>query len=165
MILTPLYGNKNSGNGRDQRNRGHQSNRSANSGSQQSRGPFEGYSYPVCTTCGRRHQGECRRAACTCFKYGQACHLQKDCKKNTTTSTYGQADKKPGASGRVFAITEGQAANTSEHHATIDCHSYRVIFDDMHAPDYIYHGSLPGKSMQIISALQARTLLYHGCEG
>nr|GFD36282.1 hypothetical protein [Tanacetum cinerariifolium] len=37
----------------------------------------------------------------------------KDCKKNTTTSTSGQADKKPGASGRVFAITEGQAANTS----------------------------------------------------
>nr|GEZ65000.1 putative reverse transcriptase domain-containing protein [Tanacetum cinerariifolium] len=44
---------------------------------------------------------------------GQAGHLQKDCKKNTTTSTSGQADKKPGASGRVFAITEGQAANTS----------------------------------------------------
>nr|GFB57324.1 reverse transcriptase domain-containing protein [Tanacetum cinerariifolium] len=76
-----------------------------------------------------------------------------------------QADKKPGASGRVFAITEGQAANTSEHHATIDCHSYRVIFCDIHAPEYTYHGSLPGKSMQIISALQARTLLYHGCEG
>nr|GFD46902.1 hypothetical protein [Tanacetum cinerariifolium] len=44
--------NWNSGNGRDQRNRGHQSNRSANSSSQQSRGPSEGYSYPVCTTCG-----------------------------------------------------------------------------------------------------------------
>nr|GFC27156.1 hypothetical protein [Tanacetum cinerariifolium] len=44
---------------------------------------------------------------------GQASHLQKDCKKNTTTSTSGQADKKPGALGRVFAITEGQAANTS----------------------------------------------------
>nr|GFC06861.1 putative reverse transcriptase domain, aspartic peptidase domain protein [Tanacetum cinerariifolium] len=55
--------NRNSGNGRDQRNRGHQSNRSANFGSQQSRGPSEGYSYPVCTTSGRRHQGECRRAA------------------------------------------------------------------------------------------------------
>nr|GEZ62425.1 hypothetical protein [Tanacetum cinerariifolium] len=105
--------NKNSGNGRDQRYRGHQSNRSANSGSQQSRGPSEGYSYPVCTTCGRRHQGECRRAAGTCFKCGQAGHLQKDYKKNTTTSTSGQADKKSGASGRVFAITEGQAANTS----------------------------------------------------
>nr|GFD01728.1 zinc finger, CCHC-type, retrotransposon Gag domain protein [Tanacetum cinerariifolium] len=49
----------------------------------------------------------------TCFKCGQAGHLQKDYKKNTTTSTYGQADRKPGASGRVFAITEGQAANTS----------------------------------------------------
>nr|GFD23863.1 hypothetical protein [Tanacetum cinerariifolium] len=96
--------NRNSGNGRDQRNRGHQSNRFANSGSQQSRGPSEGYSYPVCTTCGRRHQGECRRAAGTCFKC---------CKKNTTTSTPGQADKKPGALGRVYAITEGQATNTS----------------------------------------------------
>nr|GFD36131.1 hypothetical protein [Tanacetum cinerariifolium] len=57
--------------------------------------------------------GECRRAAGTCFKCGQAGHLQKDCKKNTTTSTSGQTDKKPCASGRVFAITEGQAANTS----------------------------------------------------
>nr|GFD48253.1 hypothetical protein [Tanacetum cinerariifolium] len=53
---------------------------------------------------------ECRRAAGTCFKCGQAGHLQKDCKKNTTASTSG---KKSGASGRVFAITEGHAANTS----------------------------------------------------
>nr|GEZ12104.1 hypothetical protein [Tanacetum cinerariifolium] len=52
----------------------------------------------------------------------------------------------------------------TEHHATIDCRSYRVIFGDIHAPEFIYHGSLPGKSMQIISALQARTLLSHGCE-
>nr|GFC83326.1 hypothetical protein [Tanacetum cinerariifolium] len=37
----------------------------------------------------------------------------KDCKKNTTVNTSGQADKKPGASGRVFAITKGHAANTS----------------------------------------------------
>nr|GFD05573.1 hypothetical protein [Tanacetum cinerariifolium] len=55
-----------------------------------SRGPSKGYSYPVCTTCGRRHQGECRRAAGTCFKCGQTGHLQKDCKKNTTASTSGQ---------------------------------------------------------------------------
>nr|GFB53534.1 transposon Ty3-I Gag-Pol polyprotein [Tanacetum cinerariifolium] len=53
----------------------------------------------------------------------------------------------------------------TEHHATIGCRSYRVIFGDIHAPDFIYHGSQPGKSMQIISALQARTLLSHGCEG
>nr|GFC85966.1 reverse transcriptase domain-containing protein [Tanacetum cinerariifolium] len=53
----------------------------------------------------------------------------------------------------------------TEHHATIDCHSYRVIFGDILAPEFIYHGSLPGKSMPIISALQARTLLSHGCEG
>nr|GFD42070.1 hypothetical protein [Tanacetum cinerariifolium] len=53
----------------------------------------------------RRHPGECRQAAGTCFKCGQTGHLQKDCKKNTVASTSGQADKKPGASGRVFAIT------------------------------------------------------------
>nr|GFC71574.1 putative reverse transcriptase domain-containing protein [Tanacetum cinerariifolium] len=53
----------------------------------------------------------------------------------------------------------------SEHHATIDCRSYRVIFGDIHAPEFIYHGSLPGKSMQIISTLQARTLLSYGCKG
>nr|GFB23281.1 putative reverse transcriptase domain-containing protein [Tanacetum cinerariifolium] len=53
----------------------------------------------------------------------------------------------------------------TEHHATIDCRSYRVIFGNIHAPEFIYHGSLLGKSMQIISALQARTLLSHGCEG
>nr|GFD37847.1 hypothetical protein [Tanacetum cinerariifolium] len=54
-----------------------------------------------------------RRAAGTCFKCGQTGHLQKDCKKNTAASTSGQADKKPGASGRVFAITEDHATKTS----------------------------------------------------
>nr|GFD09731.1 hypothetical protein [Tanacetum cinerariifolium] len=56
---------------------------------------------------------ECRRAAGTCFKCGQTGHLQKDCKKNTIASTSGQADKKPGASGRVFAITKDYATKTS----------------------------------------------------
>nr|GFD00223.1 hypothetical protein F511_39733 [Tanacetum cinerariifolium] len=53
-----------------------------------------GYSYPVCTTCGRRHPGECRRSAGTCFKCGQAGHLQKDCKKNTTADVF--PDELPG---------------------------------------------------------------------
>ncbi|GJY54676.1 putative reverse transcriptase domain-containing protein, partial [Tanacetum coccineum] len=105
--------NRNSGAGRDQRNRGQQSHRSTNSGSQQSRVPSEGYTHPVCNTCGRRHPGECRRAAGTCFKCGQAGHLQRDCKKNTGASSSGHADKKPDASGRVFALTQDQAANTS----------------------------------------------------
>nr|GFC32519.1 hypothetical protein [Tanacetum cinerariifolium] len=53
----------------------------------------------------------------------------------------------------------------TEYHATIDCRSYRVIFSYIHAPEFIYHGSLPRKSMQIIFALQARTFLSHGCKG
>nr|GFC88779.1 putative reverse transcriptase domain, aspartic peptidase domain protein [Tanacetum cinerariifolium] len=63
-----------------------------------------------------------------------------------------------------FDIIMGMDCLT-KHHPTIDCRSYRVIFGDIHAPEFIYHGFLPGKSMQIISALQARTLLSHGCEG
>ncbi|GJV31650.1 zinc finger, CCHC-type, retrotransposon gag domain protein [Tanacetum coccineum] len=81
--------NRNSGAGRDQRNRGQQSHRSTNSGSQQSRVPSEGYTHPVCNTCGRRHPGECRRAVGTCFKCGQAGHLQRDCKKNFGASSSG----------------------------------------------------------------------------
>ncbi|GJZ99951.1 hypothetical protein Tco_0672502 [Tanacetum coccineum] len=84
-----------------------------NRGSQQSRVPSEGYTHPVCNTCGRRHPGECRRTAGTCFKCGQAGHLQRDCKKNTGASSSGHADKKPDASGRVFGLTQDQAANTS----------------------------------------------------
>nr|GEX56922.1 putative reverse transcriptase domain-containing protein [Tanacetum cinerariifolium] len=45
----------------------------------------------------------------------------------------------------------------TEHHAMIDCRSYRVMFGDIHAPEFNYHGSIPEKSMQIISALQARS--------
>nr|GFC19612.1 hypothetical protein [Tanacetum cinerariifolium] len=74
----------------------------------------KGYSYPVCTTCGRRHPGECHQAAGTYFKCSQTGHLQKDCKKNTIASTFGQADKKPAASGRVFTITEDHATKTSD---------------------------------------------------
>nr|GFD25803.1 hypothetical protein [Tanacetum cinerariifolium] len=56
--------------------------------------------------------GEYRRAAGACFKCGQTSHLLKDCKKKTTAGASGQADKKPGASGRVFAITEDHATKT-----------------------------------------------------
>nr|GFD35219.1 zinc finger, CCHC-type, retrotransposon Gag domain protein [Tanacetum cinerariifolium] len=42
---------------------GQQSNRPVNSGFQYYMGLSEGYSYPVCTMCGRRHPGECRRAS------------------------------------------------------------------------------------------------------
>ncbi|GJS50467.1 putative reverse transcriptase domain-containing protein [Tanacetum coccineum] len=43
----------------------------------------------------------------------RAGHLQRDCKKNFGASSSGHADKKPDASGHVFALTQDQAANTS----------------------------------------------------
>nr|GFC09692.1 hypothetical protein [Tanacetum cinerariifolium] len=55
-----------------------------------------------------------------------------DCKKNTTASTSGQADKKPGASGRVFAITEDHATKTSGSITStlfIYGHAVFVLFD------------------------------------
>ena len=53
----------------------------------------------------------------------------------------------------------------SEHRATIDCHTIRVIFGNLYAPEFVYQGSKPGISVKIISALKARSLLSHGCEG
>nr|GFC78386.1 putative reverse transcriptase domain-containing protein [Tanacetum cinerariifolium] len=91
---------------------------------------------------------ECRRAAGTCFKCGQAGHLQKDCKKNTTAGTSGQADKKPGASGRVFTITEGHAVNTSGFLATIHDTTSEVpsIHDQPIVPEFpdVFPDELPG---------------------
>nr|GFD35548.1 hypothetical protein [Tanacetum cinerariifolium] len=58
---------------------------------------------------GDRHQPTTQQSS----HRNHADHLQKDCKKDTTASTSGQADKKPGIPGRVFAITEGHAAKTS----------------------------------------------------
>nr|GEU95882.1 retrotransposon protein, putative, Ty3-gypsy subclass [Tanacetum cinerariifolium] len=53
----------------------------------------------------------------------------------------------------------------TEHRATVDCHSKRVRFGDLNNPEFIYHGSRPGKPIKIISALKARTLISHGYEG
>ncbi|GJW48209.1 putative reverse transcriptase domain-containing protein [Tanacetum coccineum] len=100
--------NRNSGAGRDQRNRGQQSHRSTNSGSQQSRVPSEGYTHPVCNTCGRRHPGECRRAAGTCFKCGQAGHLQRDCKKNIGASSLVMLTRSQPSGPCPFALTQDQ---------------------------------------------------------
>ncbi|GJV31526.1 zinc finger, CCHC-type, retrotransposon gag domain protein [Tanacetum coccineum] len=140
MNLTSRHGNRNSGAGRDQRNRG----------SQQSRVPSEGYTHPVCTTCGRRHPGECRRAAGTCFKCGQAGHLQRDCKKNTGASSSGHADKKPDASGRVFALTQDQAANTS---------------GDILSPEFYLSWFLPGKSNEDHFHFKSTTYFWKNFQG
>ncbi|GJS58571.1 hypothetical protein Tco_0653355 [Tanacetum coccineum] len=101
---------KNSGAGRDHRNRGQQSHRATNSGSQQNKAPSEGYTYPVCTTCGRRHPGECRRAAggYLVLLAVQAGHIFSVIARRTRGALVrpGYADKKPDASGRVLAVTQ-----------------------------------------------------------
>nr|GEX68005.1 hypothetical protein [Tanacetum cinerariifolium] len=79
---------------------------------------------------------------------GQTGHLQKDCKKNTAASISGQADKKPSASGRVFAITKDHATKTSGflaniHDTTSDVpsiHDQPIVSE---FPD-VFPGELPG---------------------
>nr|GFC56512.1 zinc finger, CCHC-type, retrotransposon Gag domain protein [Tanacetum cinerariifolium] len=80
--------NRNFGNGSDQRNRGQQSNRSVNSGFQQSRSPSE--ATPT----------------------RSALRVDADTQESVVELL---VDKKPGASGRVFAITEDHATKTSDH--------------------------------------------------
>ncbi|GJV39403.1 putative nucleotidyltransferase, ribonuclease H [Tanacetum coccineum] len=50
---------------------------------------------------GRNNPGECLRATGTCFKCGQAGHLQRDYKKNTVLVRLVMLTRKPDASGRV----------------------------------------------------------------
>nr|GFB42826.1 hypothetical protein [Tanacetum cinerariifolium] len=84
------------------------------------------------------------------------------------------ADKKPGALGRVFAITEGHAANTLgtiTGTLFIYGHAVFVLFDTCATHSVISFAfasrvtTAPTLLDHIISALQARTLQSHGCEG
>ncbi|GJU16525.1 zinc finger, CCHC-type, retrotransposon gag domain protein [Tanacetum coccineum] len=53
----------------------------------------------------------------------------------------------------------------ASHRATIDCYARTVIFDNVRQPEFVYHGSSPLKSVKLISAMKARTLISHGCQG
>ncbi|GJY53274.1 hypothetical protein Tco_0444938 [Tanacetum coccineum] len=45
----------------------------------------------------------------------------------------------------------------------------RTVFDcnlgNVRQPEFVYHGSSPLKSVKLISAMKARTLISHGCQG
>ncbi|GJR78965.1 putative reverse transcriptase domain-containing protein [Tanacetum coccineum] len=53
----------------------------------------------------------------------------------------------------------------ASHRATIDCYARTVIFGNVRQPKFVYHGSSPLKSVKLISAMKARTLISHGCQG
>ncbi|KAJ0802805.1 putative nucleotidyltransferase, Ribonuclease H [Helianthus annuus] len=212
--------------------------------------------YPLCNTCGKRHQGVCHRSTGACFKCGQTGHMIKECAKKDT-----KKNNQPNVGGRIFALSATDAANIpgtvsgtlqigersiyvlfdtgathslvshsftkylpirptlldhtftistpmenssvityvykdcpiriesivckadlfpihmcdfdiilgidwlSRHRVTIDCHSRRVIFGDLHHPDIIYQGTQAHKSLKIISALKARKSILNGCAG
>ncbi|GJT55146.1 putative reverse transcriptase domain-containing protein [Tanacetum coccineum] len=166
----------------------------SSSDSQQSRVPSEGYTHPVCATCGRRHSGECRRASGTCFKTWCQAGLISSCgmaRKNTLGSSSVMPTRRgkmhPAVSLHLHRIRPPILQDSARithvygdlplqfddkirsvnalpldmcefdmilgidwlavHRASVDCHSRRVIFGDIHAPEFIYQGSLPGKSM------------------
>ncbi|GJW37734.1 alpha/beta hydrolases superfamily protein [Tanacetum coccineum] len=52
----------------------------------------------------------------------------------------------------------------ASHRATIDCYARTVIFGNVCQPEFVYHGSSPLKSVKLISAMKARTLISHGCQ-
>nr|GEW04883.1 ribonuclease H-like domain, reverse transcriptase, RNA-dependent DNA polymerase [Tanacetum cinerariifolium] len=53
----------------------------------------------------------------------------------------------------------------ASHRATIDCYARTMIFGNVCQPEFVYHGSSPLKSVNLISAMKARTLISHGCQG
>ncbi|GJR04288.1 hypothetical protein Tco_0527272 [Tanacetum coccineum] len=117
-----------------------------------------------------QHPGEGRRAGgLLLVNMGQGGLSAAETAMKNTMAVVGSCDKKQRITARCSVILIWDQAPirrlvSSDTVATIDCHSCRVIFGDIHTPEFIYHGSLPGKSVKIISALKARTLLSHGCE-
>ncbi|GJX55372.1 putative nucleotidyltransferase, ribonuclease H [Tanacetum coccineum] len=69
----------------------------------------------------------------------------------------------PPTTGRVYATTRDQAAKTSV--LTFLMNDSTVIFGNVRQPEFVYHGSSPLKSVKLISAMKARTLISHGCQG
>ncbi|GKF04594.1 putative reverse transcriptase domain-containing protein, partial [Tanacetum coccineum] len=53
----------------------------------------------------------------------------------------------------------------ASHKATIDCYARTVIFGNVRQPEFVYHGSSLLKSVKLIYAMKARTLISHGCQG
>ncbi|GJR38719.1 hypothetical protein Tco_1214403 [Tanacetum coccineum] len=99
------------------------------------------------------------------FQQSRAGHLQRDCRRPLVLASSGHALTRSQTHQACLCPYSGSGRHIQHNRATSDCYSRRVIFGDIHAPEFIYHGSLPGKPMKIISALKARTLLSHGCEG
>ncbi|GJS15463.1 putative reverse transcriptase domain-containing protein [Tanacetum coccineum] len=147
----------NSGAGRDQRNRGQQSHQSLPKSGFSNQGTVRGLYLPVCTTCGVDTQESVivLQTPTRYYPVYRDLPLQfNDRIRSVNALPLDMCE---------FDIILGMDW-LSAHHATIDCYSRRVIFGNIHTPEFIYHGSLPGQSMKIISALEARTLLSHGCE-
>ncbi|GJT02224.1 retrotransposon protein, putative, ty3-gypsy subclass [Tanacetum coccineum] len=99
--------NRNSGAGRDQRNRG----------SQQSRVPSEVYSTTVLQhRLDSRHQERARSAAGTCFKYEVLSHLQRTARRTLVLVVLVMLTRCQTHSGRVLCTYSGSGADTFRIH-------------------------------------------------
>ena len=52
-----------------------------------------------------------------------------------------------------------------QHKATIGCQRKRIIFDDPISPEFEFQGSKLNSLGKFISAIMARKMIAHGCEG
>ncbi|GJY43940.1 zinc finger, CCHC-type, retrotransposon gag domain protein [Tanacetum coccineum] len=115
---------------------------------------------PLCTTCGKPHPGVCYKATGGCFTCGSTQHKVKDCPQAKQKQNMPTDFARLLYTGRVYAYDSCSGGKGTSGY------TYRtVIFGNVRQPEFVYHGSSPLKSVKLISAMKARTLISHGCQG
>nr|GEW97333.1 retrotransposon protein, putative, Ty3-gypsy subclass [Tanacetum cinerariifolium] len=138
---------------------------------------------PLCAKCGRNHLGKtCYRKTGQCFACGQPGHMAKDCTFQQNMNCNGGAITNVlpvgGSTHSVISSSLAQRVGLpssvldppimdwlSEHQATIDCHSKHITLGNLENPRFVYQGAPASGLVKVISAMEARKLIHHGCEG
>nr|GEU69524.1 putative reverse transcriptase domain-containing protein [Tanacetum cinerariifolium] len=114
-----------------------------------------------CNLYGKCHPRKaCHRAIGAWFTCREVGNMAKDCKKGSTSNRGNENNKQPATKIRSANLLPLEMSEfdiilgnwLTEHRATINCHTNRVIFGYLNNPEFIYHGSRPASFILKVSS-------------